>query len=169
MLFIRPRRLSLSVVWQRVQVWTRERWPAACILCDHSPRTIDTLHWAHKEPHTPGRANKESFETLRQGKCATPGHLDVTSYSLKTQMFMTEEKKNEFAVMLKMLPVLLLWIPSVSVFVWKYKGDVLLMFSLFFFFTCYKERAHCWGESQVQNNLPPICSDLEWSFFSKLK
>lgn len=33
----------------------REHWPAACILSDLSPQTIDTLqYWAHKEPHTPG-------------------------------------------------------------------------------------------------------------------
>lgn len=56
----------------------REHWPGACILSDHFPQTIDTLHWAHKEPHTPGQGNKESFETLQQGKCATPGHLEVT-------------------------------------------------------------------------------------------
>lgn len=44
---------------------TLARRPAVATI---SAQTVDPLHWSHKEPHTPGQGNKESFETLQEGK-----------------------------------------------------------------------------------------------------
>lgn len=64
-------------------------WPAACILSDHSPRTVDTLCWAHKEPHAAGQENKEPFVTRQQGKVCDSRTLRSDFFSPKAQMFVS--------------------------------------------------------------------------------
>ncbi|KAM8823380.1 phosphoribosyltransferase domain-containing protein 1 isoform 2-T2 [Spinachia spinachia] len=89
--------------WEVFRCGPRERWPGAYIFSDRSPRTIDTLHWSHKEPHTLCQGNKESFETQRQGKVCNTRTLRRDFCSLQTQMFITGEQR---------VMTLLLWIPS---------------------------------------------------------
>lgn len=132
-------------------------WPAACILSDHSPRTVDTLRWAHKEPHAASQENKEPFVTRQQGKCAT---LRSDFFSPKAQMFMSGYEAEHAANVVAMDTVLekrtFHGKRRAFVRVLKCKDDVSLMSSsLFFLSTCFKERAHRRGESQVQITFLP--------------
>lgn len=133
----------------------REHWPAACILSDRSPQTIDTLHWAHKEPHTPGQGNKEPFERLQRGKaCSTrtlrPGFF-FCSLTEDTDVHDCVEENDSSVVLL--LSRRRCCQPCCYSFncvhiQWRCFTDVCPLFS--FLSPCHKVCARCRGESPVR-------------------